>query len=65
MLMPEASMHEDDLAARLEHNVGFSRKAFVVQSVPVPTPVKQLPNLHFGRAILRADAPHVLTAPLR
>lgn len=65
MLMPEASMHEDDLAAALEDNVRFPREALVVQPVPVPAAVEQLPHLFLGRAVFRANAPHVLTAALR
>lgn len=35
MHVPEATVHEDDLAARAEHEVGLAGKVFAVEAVAV------------------------------
>lgn len=64
MLMPEASVHKDHLAARRKYKVGLARKILAMQPITVAHSVDKAANQHFGLHALALDAPHVFGAVL-
>ena len=64
MLMPVASVHEDDLLPGSKHEVGFSRQIFPVQAVAVSHPVHGPAHEEFRLRALAAYRPHVGATPI-
>lgn len=58
MLMPEAAMNEDDLAARRKYKIGRAREVSPVQTIPVAHPVRHAADCKLGLGVLFPDAPH-------
>jgi len=52
VLMPEAPVNEDDLAARSEREVGSSRQVLPVQSVALAHRMHEPPHHHLGLGVL-------------
>lgn len=62
--MPKASMHEDDLPAACEDDIGPSGKARRVKPVAVVHPPQQGTNTTLRLRIFGADRPHYPAARL-
>jgi hypothetical protein len=60
MLMPEAPMHQDQLAPRTENQIGFAGKVLIMEAVAVAEPVNQTPHSKLRLHPFTTDAPHVL-----
>ena len=65
MLMPEAAVHEYDLAARREDQVRASGKVGAVESIAITQPVQQAAHLHFRLHALGFDSCHYTAANFR
>jgi hypothetical protein len=65
MLMPEATMNEDDLLPARKYKVRISGKFPAVQTISIAKGADGPSNLQLGFAILASDARHVCTAPRR
>lgn len=62
MLMPEAAVHEHDLATRREYKVRSSGQVFAVQAVAIAKSMEQSAHLHFGLHALGFDLRHYAAA---
>ena len=60
--MPKAAMNEDHTATTREHQIRPSRQAFAVEAVPIPEPVDQASDRHFGTCAATAHSRHDLRA---
>lgn len=62
MLVPEASVHQDDLPPRRKDNVWLSRKVAAMQPEAVSKPVNQPPQDNFRAGVLAANPTHIRAA---
>jgi hypothetical protein len=65
MLMPEATMYQNDFAAGSENEVRLARKVLVVKPEAVAKLMDQAAHRKLWLHPLASDAPHILTAFLR
>ena len=62
MPMPEAPVHEDDLASAGKHQVRVPWQVAGVQPVPIPHAVDETPDQHLRLRVLSSDQAHPLAA---
>lgn len=62
VLMPEAAMHKDDLAAGRENQIGPAREIMPVQSVAIPQAMHEPAHEHFRFHPRAADSTHIRAA---
>jgi len=60
VLMPEASMNEDDFPPRREYDIRFAGQVFPVEAVAVPPSMQKSADCHLGTGIV---GPHGLHNP--
>ena len=60
MTMPETAVHENDLTARYEHKIRFTRQVSAMQAVTVAQRVDEVPDDQFRLCIRATDARHAL-----
>ena len=56
--MPEATVNEDHLTSRTEHEVRAAREVARVKTVAIPQAVYEPTNTHLGLRVLRPDSAH-------
>jgi hypothetical protein len=62
VLMPEASVNEDNFAACRENHVGSPRKGMAMKPVSETHPMNQAPHSKFRLHVLAADRAHICAA---
>src|SRR5690606_14851380 len=60
--MPEAAMHENDLAFARKNQIRLAGERSVVQSIAEPRAMQQPPNEHFRPGVFPPDQGHDATA---
>jgi hypothetical protein len=60
VLVPKTSVYKDNLPARHERKIGFSRQVGAMKSKAITHRVHHPAHLHLGLHVLTSDAPHVL-----
>jgi hypothetical protein len=65
VLMPKASMHENNLPPARENDIGTAGKRVVMKTVAISHPVNQTADSEFGTHVLAPDRPHHQAALLR
>ena len=63
VLVPKASMNEDDSPSRREDYIRLARQTFYVQPIAVAKAVNKFAHQHFWPSVSAADSPHVFRAP--
>lgn len=58
VLMPEATVHKNDLTPAGKGDIGSARRGFPLCSKPITEPVKQSPDRPLGLGIGAADTAH-------
>jgi len=64
LAVPEATMHENDLAPRLEYEIGAAGEASAMKSIPVAKGMDEAAHAQFELGVLVADTAHPLAALL-
>ncbi len=64
MAVPEAPVHEDDLPARAEHEIGLSGQIAPMKAESVSEPMQQPAHREFGLHAFAPDASHILGTTL-
>jgi hypothetical protein len=65
VLMPKASMHEDNLPPARENQVGTAREGVPMQTVTISHPVNQAAHSELGAHVLAPYCPHHSAALFR
>jgi len=60
--MPEATVHEDNLATRFENEIRPPRKLRCMKPIPEAKGMNEPTDAHLGLGVLVADTAHRLTA---
>jgi hypothetical protein len=60
--VPKTSMHENDLAPRIENQIGTSRQIAAMHSIAIAKPVHEAPNAQFRLRVFAFYSRHALTS---
>ena len=60
MLVPEAPMDKDHLAAAGKYEVRLARQSLTVEAVPITERVNSAPDSHLNRRTLASNTPHII-----